>query len=49
MDEIFEELEYKLSKTIQEDVKSAVSALKSSLETEIKQLSTKVDNQSIGD
>ena len=46
LDEIFEELECKLSKTIEDVVKSAMSTLKSSLEFEIKQLVDKVENLS---
>ena len=44
MDGIFDELESKLSKTIEEVVRSTMSALKSSIENEIKRLTQKVDN-----
>ena len=44
MDEMFEELVNKLSKTIEEAVKSAVSALKSTIEKEMEYLTKKVDN-----
>ena len=41
---MFEELVNKLSKTIQEAVKSALSALKSTIEKEMEYLTKKVDN-----
>ena len=44
MDGIFDELESKLSNTIEEVVRSTMSALKSSIENEIKHLTQKVDN-----
>ena len=44
IDGIFDELESKLSKTIEEVVRSTMSALKSSIENEIKRLTQKVDN-----
>ena len=44
MDRIFDELESKLSKTIEEVVRSTMSAFKSSIENEIKHLTQKVDN-----
>ena len=44
MDGLFEQLVSKLSKTIEEAVRSAVSALKTSFENEIEHLTKKVDN-----
>ena len=47
IDGIFDELESKLSKTIEEVVRSTMSSLKSSIENEIKHLTQKVDNLTV--